>query len=94
VADIESSYRFRGINVTLSVQQMVDCTTGFGNLGCYGGWMGQVFEYVAVNGITTAINYPDRNETFSMGIPGICQQKKGEFRIRRFAYTSFKLYDC
>ena len=53
VSDIETSYRFRNKDLNLSTQQIVDCSWRFGNLGCVGGWMGQVFDYVKINGITT-----------------------------------------
>jgi cathepsin L len=66
----------------------------FGNYGCDGGWMGQVFDYVKLNGITTEEKYPTRNDTFFLGETGDCEQRKGEFRIRGYSYTSYKLYDC
>lgn len=58
VADIQSSYLLKGIKVSLSIQQIVDCSFSFGNYGCQGGWMGKVFEYVIINGITLSQNYP------------------------------------
>jgi hypothetical protein len=58
VADIQSSYLMKGINISLSIQQIVDCSFGYGNYGCFGGWMGNVFDYVIVNGITLSKNYP------------------------------------
>lgn len=82
------------MNLSLSVQQIVDCSWTFGNYGCYGGWMSQVFDYVKIKGITIEENYPERNETFWEGKTGSCRQQKGEFRIRGYAYTSYKMYDC
>lgn len=64
VSDIETSFKFRNINVSLSIQQIVDCSWNFGNGGCQGGWMGNVFDFVKINGITTASSYPDREMTF------------------------------
>jgi len=58
VADIQSSYLMKGISVSLSIQQIVDCSFSSGNQGCLGGWMGKVFDYVLVNGITLSRNYP------------------------------------
>lgn len=57
VADIQSSYLMKGISLKLSIQQIVDCSSNFGNYGCEGGWMGYVFDYVLVNGITMTKYY-------------------------------------
>lgn len=94
VSDIESSYRFRNKNVSLSIQQIVDCSTSFQNLGCYGGWMGQVFDYVIVNGLATRKAYPDRDISYSLAMSGPCDMRRGQYKIRSFAYTSYRIYDC
>ncbi|KAG5443671.1 Cathepsin L [Clonorchis sinensis] len=45
--------------VSLSEQQLVDCSSHFGNFGCSGGWMDNAFKYVKhTHGITTETKYP------------------------------------
>lgn len=46
-------------NIRLSIQEVVDCSTDYGNMGCLGGWMHQVFDYViAKKGMYTDEQYP------------------------------------
>jgi len=64
-------------SLTLSVQQLVSCDHGEGQLGCMGGLQETAFDYVRLNGgITTEAEYP---YTSGGGRTGKCDASKNHY---------------
>lgn len=72
---MESWALFKGQNVDLSEQQLVDCSRPQGNQGCNGGWPSSALKYVIANGIASGSEYP------YVGKDQTCKKNGGSFKI-------------
>ncbi|XP_060735510.1 procathepsin L [Tachysurus vachellii] len=51
-------FKKTGQLVSLSEQNLLDCTWTYGSYGCNGGWMSSAFDYVINNGLQASETYP------------------------------------
>ncbi|KAM4629035.1 digestive cysteine proteinase 2 [Polymixia lowei] len=51
-------YKRTGQLVSLSEQNLVDCSKAYGTYGCSGAWMANAYDYVVNNGLQSTSTYP------------------------------------
>ncbi|KAM9777321.1 procathepsin L-like [Neosynchiropus ocellatus] len=81
-------FRQTGQLVSLSEQQLVDCSGDFGNFGCGGGLMDNAFKYIQSNGgIDTEESYPYEARD------GVCRFKPESIGAKCTGYVDVKQGD-
>uniref|UniRef100_A0A3Q0S1U6 Cathepsin 12 n=1 Tax=Amphilophus citrinellus TaxID=61819 RepID=A0A3Q0S1U6_AMPCI len=56
-------YKQTGQLISLSEQNLVDCSKNFGTYGCSGAWMANAYDYVVSNGLQSTDTYPYTSDT-------------------------------
>ncbi|KAI6651527.1 Cathepsin L [Oopsacas minuta] len=85
---LEGQYKLHyGELVSFSEQQVVDCSRGYGNWDCSGGWMVYVFNYWKKYGAEMSEDYPYNGEL------GSCTYSSIDVKIRVQAYRSIRASD-
>lgn len=51
-------YKRTGQLISLSEQNLVDCSRSYGTYGCSGAWMANAYDYVVNNGLQSTRTYP------------------------------------
>ncbi|MCL4168079.1 UNVERIFIED_CONTAM: hypothetical protein GTU68_049744 [Idotea baltica] len=78
-------FRKTGKLVSLSEQNVIDCSSKFGTQGCNGGYMDDVFKYIKANhGIDTEESYP------YTGMVGTCRFNKTTVGSDEIGYVDIK----
>lgn len=89
VGSTEAAHFFAtGELVSLSEQNLMDCSTAQGNAGCNGGWMDSGFDYIIANkGIDTEDSYPYK------AVDQACAFKAANVGATLKSYTDIKSGD-
>ncbi|KAF4661157.1 hypothetical protein FOL46_005851 [Perkinsus olseni] len=78
--------------VSLSEQELIDCSAHYGNWGCMGGWMNASFLYVADHGLEGEKDYPYNSSKVPPIIPPLapCRRdtKKDVIKAHSIGYVN------
>jgi C1A family cysteine protease len=89
-ASVEGIWKLSGNNLeNLAEQQLVDCSTSFGNQGCNGGWMDYGFKYlISVGGQERTSDYPYK------AVDGSCKFSASKSVATITGYADVPKNDC
>jgi KDEL-tailed cysteine endopeptidase len=87
VAALEGLSAIKGKKLSLSEQELVDCSTSYGNYGCGGGWMDYAFAYSRDNGLASDSDYK------YTGRDGQCQASKYARVFKNTGFTDVPVND-
>lgn len=62
-------YKKTGQLVSLSEQNLVDCSKSYGTYGCSGAWMANAYDYVVSNGLQASNTYPYTSVVNLLALP-------------------------
>jgi C1A family cysteine protease len=87
VASLETAYWQKNQkSVSLSEQELVDCSTSYGNYGCNGGLMNQGYDYIVDNKIGTEKAYPYR--AIDQNCSAKKKKKAGRVGVSSYSFIS------
>jgi len=66
---------------SFSEQQLMDCSSAYGNMSCSGGLMDNAFDYLQSHGVTDESNYPYK------GVNGSCDRSRVTNGFKLSSYT-------
>lgn len=82
-AALEGAFKVKtGTLVDLSTQQLLDCTSGYGNMGCSGGLMSNCFNYLKSYKMQTLSSYP------YIGYKSTCKYNSANGKFNVLSYVN------
>ena len=80
---MEGIYKIKtGTLLEFSQQQMLDCTSSYGNIGCSGGLMTNCFNYLKSYSLQTAASYP------YIGYKSTCKYNSANGKVKTIGYVN------
>lgn len=85
IAVLESAHAiFKGTLYSLSEQQLVSCSSSYGNQGCNGGWYYYAWDYAVTYSVESGSAYPYTSGT---GVTGTCKYVSSQGLVNSISQT-------